>query len=132
VLLRESRTGSRKQLRFHAEDVHDFVFVASPQFLKKTERVHDSPGEVRLSILYDRHFQAHVDRHLRAAKEGLLELEARLGMYPYSELTIVLPPPGAEGAGDLWRRREREPLPALRPPPLEHRPRTTRRVSRNF
>jgi hypothetical protein len=101
VLVDEKQSGPRKRMRYHAEDVHDFVFTASPHLLEKTELIHDPFGELRLRVLYDPHFSAHADRHLWAAKKGLLELEEQLGLYPYSELTVVIPPPGAQGAGGM-------------------------------
>lgn len=96
----ETRDGRLIQ-RWRAEDVHDFVWITDPRFIEATDTVRDEWGEVRVRLLTYRGQEAMIPRHLRAVREGLLELERRFGPYPYGNVTAVIPPHDAEGAGGM-------------------------------
>lgn len=101
VLVGETSKAPRKTLRFHAEDVHDFVIVACPRFRAYEETYTDAHGQVKLVLLSIPGHEANAARHLAATRVGLDELLRRFGPYPYSQLTIVDVPEGAEGAGGM-------------------------------
>ncbi len=101
VLVSEKTNGERKTLTYHAEDVHDFVWTTSPVF-KATEDKYTGPtGEVRIVMLSQPGRDANIGRHIKATQAGLAELERRFGPYPYSQITVVDVPEGAEGAGGM-------------------------------
>jgi hypothetical protein len=96
----ESRDGRLIQ-RWRAEDVHDFVWMTDPRFIEAADTVHDEWGEVRVRLLTYPGQEAMIPRHLQAIREGLLELERRFGPYPYGNVTAVIPPHDASGAGGM-------------------------------
>jgi hypothetical protein len=97
-----TRSGGRKTYHFYADDVHDFAWAASPHFVYAEEPHADRfvPG-VKIKLYLDpRH--AHLkDRYFRAAKLSLSRYGEWFGPYPYSTLSIVVPPADAEGAGGM-------------------------------
>ncbi len=101
VLVGEKQAGATKTLSFHAEDVHDFVWTASPKMKVTEDKFTDSLGEVRIVMLSQPGRDANVPRHIKATQEGLAELLRRFGPYPYSQITVVDVPEGAEGAGGM-------------------------------
>jgi hypothetical protein len=97
----EEIKGERKIVRWHAEDVHDFVLFAYPKF-RQIEETHRAPwGEVQIVLMSFPGHEANVPRHLRATHAGLDELARRFGPYPYSRITVVDVPRGADGAGGM-------------------------------
>ena len=101
VLVSEKIKGARKTDTFHAEDVHDFAWTTQPQLKVTEDKFVDATGEVRIVMLSQPGRDANVPRHIKATKEGLAELERRFGPYPYSQITVVDVPNGAEGAGGM-------------------------------
>jgi hypothetical protein len=84
-------------LHFVAEDVHDFAWTMDPHFRAVTDDVGGTT--VRLLIQPNHAWQAA--RHFDAAKAALTRYRAWFGDYPYKQLTIVDPGPGAYGAGGM-------------------------------
>jgi hypothetical protein len=82
---------------YHAEDVHDFAWTTSPEFIVHTTKVQDV--EVKLLLQPDHADQAQ--RHLDAAKVGIEYFQNWYGDYPYPNLTIVDPRRGAGGSGGM-------------------------------
>jgi hypothetical protein len=84
-------------VRYHAEDVIDFVWTASPRFQQAVRRVEG------VEILY--HFLPEhewtVDRVLDAAGAALSHYGDWYGPYPYSRLTVVDVPDDGQGAGGM-------------------------------
>ena len=103
VLQSEAVEGDRRRLVYRAEDVHDFVFTADARFASHELDVVDDPAlpPVHVVLLGDPRQASHVQRHLLAVREGLLELGKRLGAFPYRQLTVVQVPPDAEEAGGM-------------------------------
>ena len=95
--------GTRQLVRYHAEDVHDFVFTADARFVEHSLDVDDGSGlpPVRVLLLGAPAAEASVERHLAAARAALVELGRRLGPYPYAQLTVVQVPSGAEQASGM-------------------------------
>jgi Peptidase family M1 domain len=77
-----------KYLLYHAEDVIDFVWTASPDFLI----AEDSWNHVKIKVLVQPEHFYFVNRFLESAIASLKYLDKHLGKYPYPYLTIVDPP----------------------------------------
>jgi hypothetical protein len=85
---------------FYAEHVIDFAWGASPHF--RTLTTHH--GDVDLEILYYPGQRAEARRVLKATTGGLDVYHDWYGAYGrglYPELTVILVPPGAGGAGGM-------------------------------
>jgi hypothetical protein len=93
----ESAAGKEKTLRFHAEDVHDFAWTASPDFLDESR---EWKG-VRIRVLMQGGNRADMPRYFEAEKRALDWFEKKLWKYPYPQITIVDPAAGGEGAGGM-------------------------------
>jgi len=77
--------GKRKSWHFHAENVHDFAWVADPTFRIDQDRC----GETDIWILVR---QDHASRWQDAAKvtfDGMAILEREIGPFPYPEFTVA-------------------------------------------
>jgi len=94
--------GNTKTYRFYAEDVHDFAWAASPHFIYVEEpySAEQVPG-VKIKLYLDPRHEHLKTRYLQAAKKALSAFAKWYGEYPYSTLSIVVPPPGASGAGGM-------------------------------
>jgi hypothetical protein len=91
-----------KTYHYYADDVHDFAWAASPDFLYSEESYSAKgiPG-VRIKLYLDP-LHAHLrERYMHAAKSSLAKYAEWYGAYPYSTLSIVVPPKGAGGAGGM-------------------------------
>jgi len=93
---KENKDGT-KTVKFHAEDVVDFAWTASPIFKIAEKQWKDVKIKV---FLQPEHF-AQADRHINSAINGLEYFEKYLGKYPYPNLTIVDPPIYAMGSGGM-------------------------------
>ncbi|MFC5467400.1 M1 family metallopeptidase [Cohnella suwonensis] len=92
----------RKTLQFYADDVHDFAWSASPNF-EYVEDSFSSPGVpgVRIKLYLDPLHKDLKDRYMHAAKSALAKLGQWYGEYPYSTLSVVIPPADANGAAGM-------------------------------
>ncbi|HEX8655912.1 MAG TPA: M1 family metallopeptidase, partial [Hymenobacter sp.] len=86
-----------KTLRFHAEDVVDFAWTASPRFLTEESQWQ----HVRIKLLLQPEHAAQAGRYFAAAKAALAYFDQHLGRYPYPNLTIVDPPVYGSGSGGM-------------------------------
>jgi hypothetical protein len=88
--------------QFYAEDVHDFAWAASPDFVYEETAFSDKgiPG-VRIKLYLDPLHAELKDRYFHAAKSALSNYAKWYGSYPYNTLSIVVPPEGANGAGGM-------------------------------
>ncbi|UVI30536.1 M1 family metallopeptidase [Paenibacillus spongiae] len=92
----------RRTYQFYADDVHDFGWSASPDFLYTEEPFStDGVPGVRIKLYLDPHHADLKDRYLHAAKSALAKYAEWYGSYPYSTLSIVVPPKGGNGAGGM-------------------------------
>lgn len=92
----------RKTYQFYADDVHDFGWAASPNFIYVEEpfSAPNVPG-VRIKLYLDPKHENLKERYLYAAKAALSKFSEWYGSYPYSTLSIVVPPKAANGAGGM-------------------------------
>lgn len=97
-----SDDGKRKTYAFYADDVHDFAWAASPAFVYVEEpfSTPNIPG-MKIKLYLDPAHKELKDRYLYAAKRALSKYSEWYGTYPYSTLSIVVPPDGANGAGGM-------------------------------
>ena len=89
--------GSRRLVRFEQAWVHDAAFVAAPWMEERLA----TEGEVSIRILHPPGYGSAVDRHLEVTRAGLRHFGSFLGRYPYAQLTVVVPPRGAEGGAGM-------------------------------
>lgn len=86
-----------KTLRYHAEDVVDFAWTASPHFQEATAQWR----HVKITVLLQPEHANQAQRHLDAAKAALAYFDKYLGRYPFPNLTVVDPPFHASGAAGM-------------------------------
>jgi hypothetical protein len=100
--------------RYYQEDVHDFAWTTSPDYLERTARFeHASLPPVDLRLLLQPEHAGQAERHFDAARATLKYYGEWFGAYPYGHMTIVDPAyqSGAGGmeyptlvtAGTRWR-----------------------------
>ncbi len=77
-----------KTLFYHAEDVIDFAWAASPLF----RVVNAAWKHVKIRLLLQPQHLDQADRHINSVKNALEYFDKYLGKYPYPNLTIVDPP----------------------------------------
>ncbi|GGA52994.1 M1 family metallopeptidase [Paenibacillus physcomitrellae] len=93
---------TRKTYQFYADDVHDFAWAASPDFVYAEEPfASDSVPGVRIKLYLDPAHKDLKDRYFYAAKAALASYSKAYGPYPYSTLSIVVPPADGNGAGGM-------------------------------
>lgn len=110
--------GQSKTYTFYADDVHDFAWAASPNFVYVEEpyATPNLPG-VKIKLYLDPLHEDLKARYLTAAKKALARYSQWYGSYPYSTLSIVVPPKGGGGAGGMeyptlvtsWSAEEADP-----------------------
>jgi hypothetical protein len=94
----ESRRDAGRLIERHVQsDVHDFAWTAWDQFESREEPI----DGVEVRILYPKGFDADAEAELRAIRFAIPHFRDRYGRYPYSVLTLVHPPPGADEAGGM-------------------------------
>ncbi|CAH0121777.1 MULTISPECIES: M1 family metallopeptidase [unclassified Paenibacillus] len=91
-----------KTYQYYADDVHDFAWAASPDFIYAEEpfSAPNVPG-VRIKLYLDPLHKDLKERYFHAAKASLTRYSEWFGQYPYSTLSIVVPPKDGNGAGGM-------------------------------
>ncbi|HUC94142.1 MAG TPA: M1 family metallopeptidase [Paenibacillus sp.] len=97
-----STANGRRIYQYYADDVHDFAWTASPDFVVYEEPF-SAPGVpgVRIKLYLDPLHAELKERYMHAAKSALAKYAQWYGEYPYSTLSIVVPPKGGNGAGGM-------------------------------
>ncbi|MFD1179350.1 M1 family metallopeptidase [Paenibacillus puldeungensis] len=92
----------RKTVQYYADDVHDFAWSASPDFIYAEEPFSspEVPG-VRIKLYLDPAHKDLKERYFYAAKVALSNFSKWYGRYPYSTLSVVVPPAAGNGAGGM-------------------------------
>lgn len=92
----------KKLYQFYADDVHDFAWSASPDFVCFEEPLSSShiPG-VRIKLYLDPSHKHLKERYFYAAKAALINFSEWYGTYPYPTLSIIVPPKDGNGAGGM-------------------------------
>jgi hypothetical protein len=89
--------GDLKTESYHAEDVIDFAWTASPRYRTATRR----SGNVDITLLYQPENEKYAGRYLKATEQSLEAYGEWYGRYPYPRITVVDPPSAASGAGGM-------------------------------
>ena len=86
--------------RYAQDDVHDFAWTTSPDFIEKRQQF-DMPGRapVQLRLLIQPEHEYLADRHFAGAAAALKYYGEWYGAYPYPQLTIVDPAYQSESGG---------------------------------
>jgi hypothetical protein len=86
--------------RYVQDDVHDFAWTTSPDFIERTQRFEQAglmPVEMRLLLQPEHAGQA--DRHFAATAAALRYYSEWFGRYTYGHVTIVDPPFQSQSGG---------------------------------
>ena len=98
--LRDNGDGSATH-RYVQEDVHDFAWTTSPDYLVRTARFeHPSLPAVEMRLLLQPEHAAQAERHFDATRTTLKYYGEWYGPYPYGHITIV-DPAFQSGAGGM-------------------------------
>ena len=77
---------------FYQEDVHDFAWTTSPDFIEKRARFeHPTLPPVEMRLLLQPEHEDQADRHFEATRAALKYYGEWFGAYPYGHITIVDP-----------------------------------------
>ena len=98
---------------YYAEDVHDFAWTTSPDYVERIERFgHEGLPDVSMRLLLQPEHTGQAARHFNATRAALRYYGEWFGPYPYGNITIIDPAwqSGAEGmeyptlfkAGTRW------------------------------
>jgi hypothetical protein len=95
-----TETGAMTAHRYVQNDVHDFAWAVSPDFIEQTQRF-EHPGlpPVNMRLLLQPAHQHLAGRHFAAAAATLRYYGEWFGPYPYPALTIIDPPFQSESEG---------------------------------
>ena len=97
ALVDERTEGSRRIVRFEQAWVHDTAFVTAPWL----EELTGTEGDVRIRVLHPPGYGSAAERHLEVTRASLRHFGSYLGAYPYAQLTVIVPPRGAEGGAGM-------------------------------
>jgi hypothetical protein len=87
--------------RFYQEDVHDFAWTTSPDYLEREARFeHTALPPVTMRLLLQPEHASQADRHFAATRTALARYGEWFGAYPYGHITIV-DPAYRSGAGGM-------------------------------
>jgi hypothetical protein len=87
--------------RFVQEDVHDFAWTTSPDYIERRERfTHPDLPAVDMRLLLQPEHEGQAARHFAATRAALQYYGQWYGAYPYGHITIV-DPAWQSGAGGM-------------------------------
>ena len=98
----QSRTdaGGRTTHRYVQDNVHDFAWAASPDFVERVQRFeHAGLPPVNMRLLVQPEHEHLADRHFAAAAATLRYYGEWFGPYPYPQLTMIDPPFQSDSGG---------------------------------
>jgi Peptidase family M1 domain len=96
-----SNPDGTKTVTFHAQDIHDFSWTASPRFTRVEDSWQGSAGTVKIHLLMSPGHLRQAERYLHVLKGTLAYFDRMYGPYPYDRITVVDPPNGALDAGGM-------------------------------
>jgi hypothetical protein len=86
--------------RYYQEDVHDFAWTTSPDYIERTARFeHPTLPAVEMRLLLQPEHASQADRHFDATRAALKYYGEWYGAYPYGHITIVDPAYNSEADG---------------------------------
>jgi hypothetical protein len=96
----QAATG-RTTHRYRQDDVHDFAWTTSPDYLERRARFeHPSLPAVDMRLLLQPEHEAQAERHFAATRAALRHYGEWYGPYPYGHITVV-DPAWQSGAGGM-------------------------------
>ncbi len=94
--------GGMRTLTYHAEDVHDFVWMADPYMKVFSGQAKVENGTVEVRVLARPEQSDFARRHLEAAIGAIEKFSAYFVPYPWPTMTVIDPPmDAASGAGGM-------------------------------
>ncbi len=90
-----------KTVTWHAEDIHDFAWTASPDYRLIEDSWTGSASMVHIHLLLSPGHESSIRRYLAVIKGTLDRFDKWYGPYPYDRITLVDPPQGALDAGGM-------------------------------
>jgi hypothetical protein len=86
--------------RYYQEDVHDFAWTTSPDFVEARRRFeHPVLPPVEMRLMLQREHASQADRHFDSTRATLRYYGEWFGAYPYGHITIVDPAWQSESDG---------------------------------
>ncbi|CAN5862368.1 M1 family metallopeptidase [soil metagenome] len=96
-----SDTGDRTIHSYYQEDVHDFAWTTSPDYIEKRARFeHATLPAVDMRLLLQPEHERQAERHFAATRAALRYYGEWYGPYPYGHITII-DPAWQSGAGGM-------------------------------
>ena len=87
--------------RYYQEDVHDFAWTTSPDYIERTARFeHPNLPAVEMRLLLQPEHASQAERHFNATRTTLRHYGEWFGGYPYGHITII-DPAYQSGAGGM-------------------------------
>ncbi len=97
----EAPGGTATTHHYYQDDVHDFAWTTSPDFVERTAQfTHATLPPVTMRLLLQPEHVAQADRHFDATRTTLKYYGEWYGAYPYGHITIV-DPAFQSGAGGM-------------------------------
>jgi peptidase M1-like protein len=94
--------GGMRTLTYHAEDVHDFVWMADPSMEVMSGQAKLDDGTVEVRVYYRPEQRDFARRHLDAAVGSIEKFSAMFVPYPWPIMSVIDPPvDAAAGAGGM-------------------------------
>ncbi len=94
--------GGTRTFTYHAEDVHDFAWMADPYMEVMSGQAKVADGTVEVRVVYRPEHKQFALRHLEAGVGAIEKFSASFVPYPWPIMTIVDPPTDAMfGAGGM-------------------------------
>ena len=98
---RRDDTNGTTTHRYYQEDVHDFAWTTSPDFVEHTANFeHATLPDVAIRVLLQPEHVGQADRHVEATRATLKYYGEWYGPYPYGHITVV-DPPWRSGTGGM-------------------------------
>src|SRR5206468_2043884 len=86
--------------RFYQEDVHDFAWTTSPDYVERTMRFDEPPlPPVDMRLLLQPEHVGQEGRHFGATQSALSSYGRWFGAYPYGHITIIDPAYQSDAGG---------------------------------
>jgi hypothetical protein len=85
-----------KTLTYHGEDIHDFAWAASPNFLITDDIFQSSMGPVKIHALVLKSHEDQQERYMQVMKGTMQKFDEWYGPYPYTQITLIDPEPDSQ------------------------------------
>jgi hypothetical protein len=95
----EAKSDGTKTLSFHGEDIHDFAWAASPNFVASDRIFQSSMGPVKLHALVLKAHEGQTQRYLDILEHTMKKFDQWYGPFPYKQMTLIDPEPDSQMFG---------------------------------